>query len=122
MTTAEMQTSLKQKHFSQGTPATIGYADANFGGAVFDHQAYSGGVILMNGTAVITICCKQSTTAYNTTEVELDAATTMTKRVLWLRAFLDDIGMPHDPPIRVGEDNKAAPCWKINTQCASYCH
>ena len=106
--TGATQLSLAQKHFSSGPPATIGYADANFGGAVFDRQAYSGGVILMNGTAVITVCCKQSTTAYNTTEAELDAASTVTKRVLWLRAFIDDLGLAYDRPIFIGEDNVAA--------------
>jgi hypothetical protein len=61
-------------------PTTKGYADANFGGAIFDRLAYSGGVIMINDTAVITLCSKQSTTAYNTTEAELDApATTLSK-------------------------------------------
>ncbi len=100
--------SLNQKHFSSGPPPTTGFADANFGGAVFDRQAYSGGVVMMNGTAVITVCCKQSTTAYNTTEAELDAVSTVVKRVLWLRAFMDDLGFTYSDAIFVGEDNTAA--------------
>ncbi len=63
--------SMEQKHFSQGLPTTIGYADTNFGVAVFERHAYSGGVIMKDGTAVITVCCKQSTAAYNTTEHNL---------------------------------------------------
>ena len=60
----------EQKHFSNISkpllgiaPTTKGYADANFGGAIFDRLAYSGGVIMINDTAVITLCRKQSTTA-----------------------------------------------------------
>ena len=41
---------------------------------------------MINGAAVITLCCKQSTTAHKTTESELDAATTtLSKHVLWFR-------------------------------------
>jgi hypothetical protein len=62
---------------------------------VFDRLAYSGGVIMINDTAVITLCRKQSTTAYNTTEAELDApATTLSKHVLWLRIYMEDMSIP----------------------------
>lgn len=100
--------SLEEKHFCSLAPTTEGQVDANFGGAVFDRLAYSGGVILMNGTAVVTVCAKQSTTAYNTTEAELDAATTISKRVQWIRIFLADLGFPYEDAIPIGEDNRAA--------------
>ena len=51
------------------------YADTNFGGGMFDRLTYSGGVVLINGMAVIILCRMQSTT-YNTTEAKLEAATT----------------------------------------------
>ena len=63
-------------------PTTKGYADDYFGGDIFDRLAYSGGVIMINDTAVITLCRKQSSTADNTTEAELDAATTLSKHFL----------------------------------------
>jgi hypothetical protein len=40
-------------------PTTKGYADANFGGAIFERLAYSGGVIMINDTAVITLLVPQ---------------------------------------------------------------
>jgi hypothetical protein len=50
---------------------------------------------MINDTAVITLCRKQSTTAYNTTEAELDApATTLSKHVLWLRIYMEDMSIP----------------------------
>ena len=103
-----------QNHFSgvKSTscmaPLTQGFADANFGGAVFDRLAYSGGVVLINGTAIITLCHKQSTTAYNTTEAELDAATTLSKHVLWLRIYMEDMSLLYHAPVPTGEDNSAA--------------
>ena len=104
-----------QKHFSgvQSTPCmaplTQGFADANFVGAVFDRLAYSGKVVLINGTAIFTLCRKQSTTSYNTTETELDAATTFSKHVLWLlRIYMEDISLPYHAPVPIGEDNFAA--------------
>ncbi len=58
------------------------------------------------------VCCKQSTTAYNTTETEfLDTAPTLTKQVLWLRAFMDDLGLPCSDALFIGEDN---PAEKVN--------
>ena len=49
----------EQKHFSgvkqasQGlAPITKEFANSNFGGAVFDRLAYSGGVVMINVTAV----------------------------------------------------------------------
>ena len=79
---------------------------------VFDRLAYSGGVIMINDTAVITLCRKQSTTAYNTTEAELDApATTLSKHVLWLRIYMEDMSIPCHDAISIGEDNSAAASW-----------
>jgi hypothetical protein len=49
---------------------------------------------MINDTAVITLCRKQSTTAYNTTEAELDAAITLSKHVLWLRIYMEDMSIP----------------------------
>ncbi len=76
--TSMLVASLQHKHISAGPPDTVGFADANFGGAVFDHQTYSGGVLLI-GTAVVTICRKQCTTAFfnATAEAEFDAASTI---------------------------------------------
>ncbi len=85
---------------------TIVFLRMNCGGAIFDRLAYTGGALLINGTAVVTVCTKQHT-AYNTTEAELEAATKMGKRVQWLRIFLEDIGLSCDQPIFIGEDNLA---------------
>jgi Reverse transcriptase (RNA-dependent DNA polymerase) len=106
--TTTSSTLLAQKHFPTIAPETIGYADANFGGALFDRIAHSGGVVMINGTAVITVCRKQSTTAYNTTEAELDAATTLSKHILWLRLYMDDMNIPYHNAVTIGEDNTAA--------------
>ena len=120
ISTSSVSTSLsstlqEQKHFSNISkpllgiaPTTKGYADANFGGAIFDRLAYAGGVIMINDTAVLTLCRKQSTTAYNTTEAELDAATTLSKHVLWLRIYMEDMSIPYHDAISIGEDNSAA--------------
>ena len=90
-------------------PLTQDFADANFVGAVLDRLAYPGRVILINGTAIFTLCRKQSTTSYNTTEAELDAATTLSKHVLWLlRIYMEDISLPYHAPVPIGEDNSAA--------------
>ncbi len=96
---------LNSKHFPAGAPSTLGFADANFGGAIFD-CIY--GRRNFDGTAVVTVCCKQHTMAYNTTEEELDAATTMSKRAQGLCIFMDDIGLPYNGPIFINEDNAAA--------------
>ncbi len=84
---------LMQKHFCKEPPLTLRFADANFGGAVFDCHACR--CILINRTAQQwwLYNCKQGTTAYNTSEAKLDTAITMAKCVLWFCSFMHDIGI-----------------------------
>ena len=71
-------------------------------------MAYTGGVLLINGTAVVTVYTKPHTAAYNTTEAEVEAVTPMGKQLQWLRIFLDDMGLPYDQPIFISEGDLAA--------------
>ena len=104
----------EQKHFSGAkyskglAPITKGFAKANLGGAVFDYLAYSGGVVIINGTAVMTLYRKQRTTVYNATEAKLDAAAKLSDLVFWLRIYMEDMSLPYHTPVPIGEDNSAA--------------
>ena len=65
--------------------------------------------------------------AYNTTEAELDAATTLSKHVLWLHIYMEDISIPYHDAIAIREDNSAAQIIAhagklLNAPCTSYCY
>ena len=53
----------------------------------------------INGNAIFTLSRKQSTTANNRTEAELNAATTLSKHVLWIRIYMEDMSLPYHAPV-----------------------
>jgi hypothetical protein len=87
-------------------PPTEGEMDANHG-SVFETVGFTGVVLLALGTVFYYLSQKQATSAYNTAESELYAATSAGKFVKWLRVWMSDIGLPYTAPIPMGEDNEA---------------
>jgi hypothetical protein len=88
-------------------PPTEGEMDANHGSSVFETVGFSGVVLLSLGTVFFFLSLKQATTAYNTAESELNAATAAGKVVKWVRIWMADMGIPFTDPIPMGKDNEA---------------
>ena len=88
-------------------PDTEGWADASMGGTIYDKACFTGGFIMMNGTAVICVCKKQVTLSLNTTEAELYATLHLGKIIIWVRQFMEDLGIPYTSEIPLATDNNS---------------
>lgn len=71
----------------------IGYTDASFQTDKDDFRSQSGYVFCLNGGAVSWKSSKQSTIADSTTEAEYIAASEAAKEGVWMRRFLEELGV-----------------------------
>jgi hypothetical protein len=91
----------------RSAPFTESYVDANLPRDIYEKTPFIGFSIEMAGTCVFPLCCKADTPAGNTTESEMDAANRNGKSIRWMRLYMEDIGLPFEPPIPSAEDNSA---------------
>ncbi|GJX86546.1 hypothetical protein Tco_0337320 [Tanacetum coccineum] len=86
------------------------YCDAGFETDRDDTKSQTGYVFVLNGGAVVWKSSKQSTTAQHATEAEYIAASEAAKEVVWIRKFIDELGVvpSNDYPIKMNYDNSAA--------------
>ncbi|GJT82251.1 retrotransposon protein, putative, ty1-copia subclass [Tanacetum coccineum] len=86
------------------------YCDAGFETDRDDTKSQTGYVFVLNGGAVVWKSSKQSTTAQHATEAEYIAASEAAKEVVWIRKFIDELGVvpSNDYPIKMNCDNSAA--------------
>ncbi|GJV82273.1 hypothetical protein Tco_1518143 [Tanacetum coccineum] len=75
-----------------------------------DTKSQTGYVFILNGGAVVWKSSKQSTTAQHATEAEYIAASEAAKEAVWIRKFIDELGIvpSNDYPIKMNCDNSAA--------------
>ena len=71
----------------------IGYTNASFLTDRYNCRSQSRFVHAMNGGAVRWMSSKQDTVADSTTEAEYIAACEAAKEGVWIRNFLDDVGL-----------------------------
>ncbi|GJW26796.1 retrotransposon protein, putative, ty1-copia subclass [Tanacetum coccineum] len=86
------------------------YCDAGFETDRDDTKSQTGYVFVLNGGAVVWKSSKQSTTAQHATEAEYIAASEAAKEAVWIRKFIDELGVvpSNDYPIKMNCDNSAA--------------
>ena len=70
-----------------------GYTDASFQTDKDDFKSQSGYVFILNGGAVSWKSFKQSTIADSTTEAEYIAASDAAKEAVWIRKFIESLGV-----------------------------
>ena len=70
-----------------------GYTDASFQTDIDDCRSQSGFVYVMNGGEVSWMSSKQDTMADSTTEAGYIAAYEAAKEGVWIRHFLNDLGI-----------------------------
>ena len=70
-----------------------GYADGSFQTGMDDCRSQTGFMYVMNGGAVSWTSSKQDTVADSTTESEYIAACEAAKEGVWIRKFLEDLGV-----------------------------
>nr|GEX49312.1 retrotransposon protein, putative, Ty1-copia subclass [Tanacetum cinerariifolium] len=86
------------------------YCDAGFETDRDDTKSQTGYVFILNGGGVVWKSSKQSTNAQHATEAEYIAASEAAKEVVWIRKFIDELGvvLSYDYPIKMNCDNSAA--------------
>ena len=84
----------------------IGYADASF--ATNDPEAHStsGIVIKLFGNTVLWCSRRQATVALSTMIAEFNALCEITRDIIWMRQFVETLGLELKKPSLVFEDNK----------------
>nr|GFA97472.1 putative retrotransposon protein [Tanacetum cinerariifolium] len=86
------------------------YYDAGFETNRDDTKSQTRYVFTMNGGAIVWKSSKQSTTAQHATKAEYIAATEAAKEAVWIRKFVDELGLvpSNNYPIEMNCDNTAA--------------
>nr|GEW50134.1 hypothetical protein [Tanacetum cinerariifolium] len=86
------------------------YCDVGFKTDRDDTKSQTRYVFVLNGGAVVWKSPKQSTTAQHATEAKYIAAFVATKEAVWIRMFIDELGLVplNDYPINMNCDNSAA--------------
>src|SRR3989337_211144 len=70
-----------------------GYTDASFMIDIDDFKSQSGYIFTLNGGAIVWKSFKQNTIADSTTEAEYIAASEASKEAVWIKKFLEEVGV-----------------------------
>ena len=84
------------------------YCDSDWAGDPDTRKSRSGGVIILADNPVIWISKTQATIALSSCEAEFVALCETIKEIVWLLHFLKELNIPHNNPIPLYIDNKAA--------------
>ena len=79
--------------FGSGKPMLVGYTDSDMAGDMDTRKSTSGYLITFSGGAVSWQSRLQKCIALSTTEAELIAATEACKELLWMKRFLQELGL-----------------------------
>jgi hypothetical protein len=85
-----------------------GFVDSDWGGSLEERRSTSGYAFIFGGGAVSWKSKKQPTVALSTTEAEYMAATQATKEAIWLRRFLQEIGLQQIGPTPIHSDSQGS--------------
>uniref|UniRef100_A0AAV1TPW1 Uncharacterized protein n=1 Tax=Peronospora matthiolae TaxID=2874970 RepID=A0AAV1TPW1_9STRA len=92
---------------SSSPPVLQAYSDADFARDKLDHRSMTGGMLLLNGMAVIWGALKQGGVSLSTIEAEFVASSEVAREMLGLRGMLSDIGIETDAPLVLHVDNQS---------------
>jgi hypothetical protein len=84
------------------------YSDADLAGGLNDMKSVSGVVVYLGGNLICWYSSKQSTIAQSSCEAEILAMNFAAKEVVWLRGFLEEMGVNQTKPTRMLGDNQSA--------------
>ena len=100
----------KTKHlvlkYSKTQPTLIGYADADWGGHRETRRSTTGYVFYLAGAAISAHSSLQKPVALSSCEAEYYALSASCQEAVFLRALLDEGGLPQRDPTIIREDNQ----------------
>jgi len=86
----------------------VAWSDSDYAGDPNDHKSTSGIAVFLGCMIICWYCSKQSTTAQSSTDAEAISMNFATKEVVWIRGFLNELGVDMKLPTRMKGDNLAA--------------
>jgi hypothetical protein len=95
-------------YIKTGSVFLLAYSDSDWAGCLKTRRSRSGGVILINGSWVITICKLQASISLSSCEAELIALVEVIKEIMWLYNFLGELNVVYNQPTVIYVDNKSA--------------
>lgn len=85
-----------------------GYCDSDYATDKITRKSITGFVFLMNNTPISWLSQKQPIVAVSSTEAEFIALATAAKEAIWLRSFLQELGINSSHPMDLFVDNTSA--------------
>jgi histone deacetylase 1/2 len=95
-------------YIKTGSVFLLAYSDSDWAGCLKTRRSRSGGVILINGSWIITICKLQASISLSSCEAELIALVEVIKEIMWLHNFLGELNVAYNQPTVIYVDNKSA--------------
>lgn len=91
-------------------PELIGYVDSDHAGCLDTRRSTTGYIFLLGGSPVSWCSQRQKTVSTSTPQAEYTAAAEAAKEAIWLRNFINDLGMPglYIDRVKLYIDNNAA--------------
>ncbi|XP_055605091.1 uncharacterized protein LOC129753315 [Uranotaenia lowii] len=93
--------------FGRSTDGLIGSTDADWAGDTATRRSTTGFVFHYAGGAVSWASRRQSCVTLSSMEAEYVALSEACQELVWLLELLKDLGVPHQGPVRVLEDNQS---------------
>lgn len=94
--------------FKEDNDDLRGFVDSDWGACIIDRRSYTGYAFLLGGAAVSWESRKQRTVALSSTEAEYMALTEAAKEAIYLRRFLQEIGLFGNGPVLIYNDNQGS--------------
>lgn len=99
-------------HFRAGEsqPLLVGYVDSDYAGCLDTRRSTTGWIFMLGGSPVSWCSQRQKTVSTSTLEAEYVAAAEATKEAVWLRTFINDLGITglHIDTVPLHIDNNSA--------------
>ncbi|CAG7733140.1 unnamed protein product [Allacma fusca] len=93
---------------SRGDMQLTAYTDSDYAGDKVTRKSTSGFAVMLNGAIITWSSQKQPCVSLSSTEAEYIAPTSGAREVVWLRAFLDELGYNQRGPTTILVDNQSA--------------
>lgn len=97
-------------NFENTGNATVGYADADWGGDAMNRKSYSGYAFVKANCVFSWEAKKQNVVALSSTEAEYIALSSAAKEAIYIKNLLAELGFNEDGPLRLYGDNLSAQC------------
>jgi hypothetical protein len=97
-------------------PKPYAYADADFPGDNEDRKSTGGYAVFLGNSAISWSSKKQTTVALSSTEAEYVILSEATREVLWIRRFLQELGLEFNKPTTIYQDNLGTQAFALNSK------